>query len=115
MDRTLALIFALPVTLFLLLVGGSIYAHLNPSDLDRGGHQAECLYMTDAECEAVKAERLDLSGDADGTAEVQDLTDGDRIEEDDPEWDCRTMGNRTCSDPDQARASWETDTEGDRP
>lgn len=41
---------------------------------------------------------LDRGGDSDGVGELQDDGSGEYIEEDDPRWDCRTMGNRTCGE-----------------
>lgn len=50
--------------------------------------------------EAEEAQALDTTGDTDTTGEVQvEVTDAplpDPIEEDDPRWDCRTMGNGGC-------------------
>jgi hypothetical protein len=55
----------------------------------------DCEAMWDtAETEADRALTLDACGDGDGIGEVDDW--GERIEEDDPRWDCHTMGNQQC-------------------
>lgn len=45
--------------------------------------------------EEVRAESLDVAGDTDQTGELQDAGP-ELIQEDDPRWDCRTMGNHAC-------------------
>lgn len=42
------------------------------------------------------ARTLDDRGDRDDVGEMQDDGAGEYIEEDDPRWDCTTMGNREC-------------------
>lgn len=56
-----------------------------------------CSEPADQPTEQEKSQSLDENGDNDGVGELQQAGPNDPlIEEDDPRWDCRTMGNGVC-------------------